>query len=206
VPGQAKVGAARTADGRVIAGRTYLFDTLVGWAREELEHGAYSERLEPQAVVDYCVQWLEGGGNFVTLAAKFPHEPAVSYDMLQRFLVALAKKHPDLDVAGRFREARRAGSHALIDEAQWVVDNAMLAQEALKKAEMQSKLLQWRAGRYNREDYGQVAQQSQVNVNVSLGSAHLDALRARAYVPPAVTPTAALGTAAAEQADYTVEP
>lgn len=76
--------------------------------------------------------------------------------------------------AAAYREARRMGADALVEEGQELLDNCPEDSAAVSKAREQAGFRKWRAGVDNRERYGPPQQQALVNIN--LGDALLGAL------------------------------
>lgn len=108
------------------------------------------------------------------------------------------------DVAGAetrraaFSRAREVGAHQLAEESIELADNA--TPEDAHVAGLQVKTRQWVAERWNRRDFGN--DRSAVQLNVSIGSLMLEALRQPAIVEPT-----AIGSAIAEPADVlSIEP
>ncbi len=93
------------------------------------------------------------------------------------------------DNAAAFREARRMGADALVEEGQALLDDCQEDSAAVSKAREQAGFRKWRAGVDNRERYGPPQQAALVNIN--LGDALLGALEQHggpAQLPAAPVP------------------
>jgi hypothetical protein len=90
------------------------------------------------------------------------------------------------DRKGQYEEAKRDAAEALVDEAQAILDDEAPvfspAEVTLRKA--RANFRTWLAGKKDREQFGEA--NAQVDVNLNLGSLHLDALRATSTVPTAL--------------------
>lgn len=84
-----------------------------------------------------------------------------------------------------WREAKRIGAGAKFDEAEEIIDDAAgaLSPVQVQAATARAKHKVYMAGVMDREEYGENPK-SQVNVNISAGELHLDALRARVPARP----------------------
>ena len=91
--------------------------------------------------------------------------------------------------ASAFREARRLGADALVEEGQELLDDCETDSAAVSKAREQAGFRKWRAGVDNRERYGPPQQQALVQVNIGdalLGA--LDKFGGPAQLPEATIP------------------
>lgn len=85
-------------------------------------------------------------------------------------------------------------SHLMVEESLQIVDAEALTSVDVSRAASRAKSRQWIAGKYNRAAYGESREPT---VSISIGSLHLDALRARqmtpaigqASTPPALKPS-----------------
>lgn len=84
-------------------------------------------------------------------------------------------------------QARKDSAPALVETAMSLLDEADHDREAIAKAKAQADIRTWLASKYDRQTFGNDA--AQVNVQVSLGDMHLDALRQRT-VPVVQAPAA----------------
>jgi len=143
--------------------------TLLGrLAEEELD-------LDSPNALDYAVAWLADGKTVQQLAdhlTKLAGEP-VHRGWLTPVLLKLAP-----NAEQQMNDARRRSSHALVEDAQAIVDTAAAepTREGIAAAKVQADIRTWRAARYNRETFGDKATHS---VEINLGQLHLDALRQR---------------------------
>jgi hypothetical protein len=147
-----------------------LRDELVKRARAEFD----TDTLEPDpSTLDYVCARIESGQTTKALAAditkSLPFE--CDYAMLMRHL--RAEHGPDCDDA--IDEARTRASHCLAEESLELVDACADTSVEVNRANSRSRSRQWLAQAWNPSKYGQ---QKGVSVNVSIGSLHLDALRA----------------------------
>jgi hypothetical protein len=159
-----------------------------------------AEPDEPQpTTLDYVCARIESGTTTKAIAAelettvKFP----VDYAMLMRHLRAEHGEATD----ERVDEARVRASHLLVEHALELVDAPADTMFQVSKAASQARQRNWMAERYNATRYGS---QKGVSVSISVGSLHLDALRALpARATAIVTPTAqqALASPAVEVAE-----
>jgi len=144
--------------------------TLLGrLAEEELD-------LDSPNALDYAVAWLADGKTVQQLAdhlTKLAGEP-VHRGWLTPVLLKLAP-----NAEQQMNDARRRSSHALVEDAQAIVDTAAAepTREGIAAAKVQADIRTWRAARYDRETFGDKATHA---VEISLGDLHLDALRQRA--------------------------
>lgn len=128
--------------------------------------------------LDYVCAWYEDGqtGKALALSLSNSLKLAVTYEALMRYL----RNQFGTETADRALDSARVrASHSMAEEAVELVDNAAEFAPAVAKASAQARSRQWMAERYNPQRFGT---QKGVSVNVSIGSLHLDALRARASV------------------------
>lgn len=104
----------------------------------------------------------------------------------------------------RLKEAEQLLAHALVAEGQAILDDpAFVATSAEVSLRTQrANWRKWRAEKLNREEFGDAP--PSVNVNVSLGDLHLDALLKRGYVAAPVQ-AAALADPTIQDAEYEVD-
>jgi hypothetical protein len=123
--------------------------------------------------------------------AEFGHAPVFSRQMLYMWLDQQRPDNPR-DASGvsvfrqRYQLARTASGHSLVDRAADKLEVATPDTIAVVREQVKHDV--WRAARYNREEYGD----KPMEVNISLGGQHLDALRLRVVAPeqPALPPPA----------------
>lgn len=123
--------------------------------------------------------------------ATFEHGPVFSRQMLYMWMDMKAPdnvpgpdgKHPRRKA---YVEARYASADSLVDSAADDLERA--TSETIPVVREQVKHKVWRAGKFNRDEYGE----KPMEVNLNLGTQHLDALRLRVVVPetPALPPPA----------------
>lgn len=80
--------------------------------------------------------------------------------------------HLDEERWERYQEARRLGAYSMADEALEILDGSNA--ESIQVDRERAKFRQWMAERANRRDFGKEAK---TQVNVSLGSLHLLAMK-----------------------------
>lgn len=98
----------------------------------------------------------------------------------------------------RLAEARKDAASLLAEEAVGILDSADEDRDALAKAKSQADIRTWLASKWDRQTFGNDA--AQVNVSVSMGDYHLDALRHRTLPTVQVQPALPAGP------DYEVVP
>jgi hypothetical protein len=129
---------------------------------------------EEASALDYICQCVESGEQVKAIAERVAD--LVNEDFGRPWFSTLIH---DLepDAKTRIMAARKASAPALVDEAADILDDAPTHDRVqLEKAKAQSALRIWMAERYGKETYGQQQPVAQVNLNV--GSMHLDAFRA----------------------------
>jgi len=137
--------------------------------------------------LDYVCGQIEEGVTHNAIA-KAITTYALGIDGITRYSLRryLDVKYGAEEVDRRFMEAARKAAPMLVEDAQDIVDNADPSPETgeLPKAREQAKIRLWRAERSDRDRFGS-SPKGNVNINVTLGSLHLDALRNRASIATA---------------------
>ena len=111
-------------------------------------------------------------GAYLTVVAE---EWDVSSQLLRKWI------RLDPDRVSAYNAAKHASADALIEDAGKVLkDASVISSQHIAKARALAGFKQWLASKRDREQYGD--EQAQINLNLSLGSLHLDALRTRARV------------------------
>jgi AcrR family transcriptional regulator len=113
---------------------------------------------------EYVLEAVMGG----TSTADVSRICDVSRGMLYEWL------HKDETRWQRYQEAREIGAHAMADEALDIVDRA--TNDTITVDRERAKVRQWLAERANKKDFGK--DRGDVNLNLSIGDLHLDALQA----------------------------
>jgi len=153
-----------------------------------LERLASEELDDEPSALAYACAWLSDGKTVQALADHLTNlagEP-VHRGWLTPVLLKLAP-----NAEQQMNEARRRSSHALVEDAQAIVDTAAAepTREGIAAAKVQADIRTWRAARYDRDTFGDKATHS---VELSLGDLHLDALRQRAARQQELQATATL--------------
>jgi len=166
--------AGRQKPKRIVA----LLDRL---AQEELDLGSPSG-------LDYVCSWLADGKTVQQLA---DHLTTLAGEPVHRGWLSPILQRLAPNAVQRMNDARRLSAHALVEDAQAIVDTAAVdpSREGIAAAKVQADLRTWRAARYDRETFGEKSAHS---VTLDLGQLHLDALRQRAAAAAALPPTATL--------------
>jgi hypothetical protein len=123
--------------------------------------------------LDYVCDYIEDRGTLIGLAVDLSNKLgfAVSAPSITNYLRA-----EYTESESRLSESRARASHLLAEESITLLDvDAETMVEASQRRD-RSKARQWLAGKWNREMY---ESQKGVNVAISIGGLHLDALRAR---------------------------
>jgi hypothetical protein len=129
----------------------------------------------PQSIMDYAVAWVENGSTLRRLADDLSIE--LGFTVWQGAMVTLL-----LQVGGdvsenerRLKNARARGANAVVEDAQAIVDEPAADQVAVSQAASRARVRLWTAERWNRDEYGK---SPEVQVAISAGSLHLEAMRA----------------------------
>lgn len=123
--------------------------------------------------LDYVCHRVEGGTTTKTLAKEL--EDALGFPFDYATMMRYLRSEYGTDETNQaIDQARTHSAHAHADDSIIIVDEEALTSQDVTRAANRSKARQWLASRYNPK-YGQ---QTQTNVNVSIGSLHLEALRA----------------------------
>lgn len=129
--------------------------------------------------LDYLLDWLESGKTFLALthsvnkSLKYTGENQISHGTVSRYFNTLAP-----DAGDRIKTARAGGAFAMADSTADIADEDVSSTEQAARARNRIGSRQWLAEKFNREALGQ-PKQGAVNVSVSVGGLHLDALRVR---------------------------
>lgn len=143
----------------------------------ELERRAQEiadERTPSPTILDYAEHYVSSGSSLAKLADEIGGALGmdVQREMVRRLVYACDEERAE----ERLTRARTRGADGLAEQAVDLIDLAPLERDAISKARAQSEVRQWLASRWNRERYGDSKAPSVV---ISIGSLHLDALRAR---------------------------
>lgn len=157
----------------------------------------FEDEAETMSNLEYVARWVEGGKTILRLANDIIYGCAIdlSPSALSNYLY---NTWPD-EAPMRLAKARKIASHAWIEDAAEIVDDAStMDREVLKKAEMQANLRVRRAEAYNRDEIG--GGPASVNIQVNLGSLHLRAMEAiQASRPVARIASSSVGAVEVEQ-------
>lgn len=146
--------------------------------------------------LDYVCCWLAEGKTVKALAQDLTD--TLHFDVWAETLLRhLRRDYGDQKTDDALDVARARASHSLAEDALDLVDKADRdSSSAVSKAAAQARSRQWMAERYNPSRFGQ---SKGVNVSISVGTLHLDALRA---VPNAVTGSALHAIATVQSQDH----
>lgn len=153
---------------------------MAGRARTKALQEALEKRAreasdeQPISTLDYVCEWLESGNTLKELALELSQdlEHEVTY---ARLMAMLRSEHGDSATEAALDLARARASHCYAEESKTIVDEPADTSAEVSRAASRSKSRQWLAQAYNPGRFGQ---QKGVSVSVSIGSLHLDALRA----------------------------
>ncbi len=144
----------------------------------ELTKRAADECEDGTAHLEYVMRWIEEGKTLNELSRLISDDARedISGIYITRYLTSA---YPEYAV--KMAEARALGAFAMVDEARDIVDaldEGEVDRNDIAVARARSDVRLWTAERFNRKDLGN--QKEGVNVNITINSLHLDALRARA--------------------------
>lgn len=119
---------------------------------------------------DIVIEAIADGATLRMLAKKF----GVSRGWFWRILTS------DPARKAEYAKALSERAHSLAEESLEIVDDANeMTPGGVQKAKLRAELRQWLAG----VDNARYAKQNKIDVNITVGQLHLDALRRRAYPP-----------------------
>jgi hypothetical protein len=164
-----------------MAGRARTKALTEALQRRAIETLSEDETHAP-SMLDYVCDCVESGQTLKELALDLTTEleQEVTY---ARLMAVLRAEHGDDAAETRLEASRKRASHWMAEDAVSLVDAPADTNVDVSRAASRARTRQWLAERWNRQGYGQ---QSGVSVNVTVGSLHLDALRA---VPARATAT-----------------
>lgn len=123
--------------------------------------------------LDFACAWIENAGTMASLAHEMSR--VCGFDLVGGQVATYLRHQFPSESESRLALARAHSAHALSDEAREIVDAPASEQVDVSRAASRARVRHWTAERYNRRDLGsQVAP----SVTISIGSLHLDALRA----------------------------
>jgi len=126
-------------------------------------------RIEDKGGEAYVLECIMDGHPTAAVAAVCD----ISRGMLYEWL------HKDNERWERYQEARRIGAHVLAEQALEIVDDA--TSETIAVDRERARIRQWLAERANPRDFGKEAG---VQVNLSIGDLHLQAVKQAALPSP----------------------
>jgi hypothetical protein len=144
--------------------------------------------IDDATPLDYVERWISNGstlkdlGNHIAKVTKpedlEDSDPSwsISGDMIRRYLESL---HGEAECEQRLSRARARSSYSMADDALAIADEAKPEDAVVARLRVQSR--QWTAERFNPGAFGQ---SKGVNVSISVGGLHLQALQA---LPKTVT-------------------
>lgn len=134
----------------------------------EIERRARAEDITP---LEYVTARVEDGGTFTKLAAELTRSGfEASRWMVKRYVATLDGWEKALDVA------RVEGAFSNVERATEILENCEPVREEIQLASKKVDLLLWQAERLNKKVFGPANAAAMVNVNVDLGSLHLNAM------------------------------
>lgn len=150
--------------------------------------------------LDYLIAWVESGktmgklAKFVAQRLGWP-EAGVSLQLLS---LAVKSEHGAERVEADLILARKKSAQAIVDESLDIADEHTSSQLQAAQAGNRIKARQWLAERRDREAFGAAKAAS---VTVSIGSLHMDALRAPVPALPVSESVRAIASAITEDAE-----
>lgn len=128
----------------------------------------------PPTSLDYVCARIESGTTAKAIAQELSEREGfpVDYAMLLRHLRA---EHGDAATDDALDAARVRASHSFAEHALQLVDEPAYDSVQVSRAAARARQRNWMAERYNPSKYGQ---SKGVSLSISVGSLHLDALRA----------------------------
>lgn len=138
---------------------------------------AYADGMALPDGLAFVCAWLEDGRTMLQLQERLKFDTAQDFHQ-HSIRRQLERDYGKEKVLAAFGEARAEGAHAKVEEAQQIIDTAPLDRDGIAKAREQASIRLWQAERANKSAYGG-NKPGDVNVNVSLGQLHIDALRSR---------------------------
>jgi len=158
--------------------------------REKLH--AYARHVEENGGDDWVFSFVEEGHPMKTVAEL---TGCSSRGLLYSWI-----KHGGDERKNRLRAARKVSAHSLAEDAGEVLEElakkTLLTSADVSLGSSRARYKQWLAGMRNRDEYGD---KSGVEVNISVGELHLDALRRNSAELTSLVP----GTEV-EEAEYEV--
>jgi len=175
-----------------VAGRARsnaLSDCLNAKARDYFDVSPTDIALgaEQPSPLDYVSARLEDGSTTKELCRELSPTLGfeLTYSALSRFL---RERFGDSETSAALAVARSRASHCMAETALEIVDAPAYDSVTVQQARGRAAQRNWLAERWNRAQYGQ---SKDVNVQVSVTSLHIEALRAIAPQPVAVVPAPA---------------
>ena len=122
--------------------------------------------------LDYAEHYVANGGTLVSLALSVASATGthVMRESLRRYI------HKMDGAEGRLGQARIHSSHAMVEESMAILDDDDIKRDDVPRAKMRVDGKLKVAQMFNRAEFGE---NKSTQINVSLGSLHLAALRAR---------------------------
>lgn len=117
----------------------------------------------------YVCAWIENGGTITSLAADMTD---VTRERLSTYLHSI---YGENEARSRLARARVRSADAHSEAGLQAIADAGLSKEEISKASAIARQRNWMAEKFNRAEFGQ---SPAATVSISLGSLHLDALRA----------------------------
>ena len=146
------------------------------WAEIEQRCAEQASEGEEYTPLDYLEDWISSGRTALALAEEI--KAKLGLVIFAGWLLKQYRyRYTNETVAQVLARARERAAHILTDETKSLADNELETKEQIAAAKLRIETRQWIAARYNRRDLGQ---QVGPDVHISIGSLHIDSLRARA--------------------------
>lgn len=145
--------------------------------------------------LDYAVSWVASGKTIRALAEDIA--ATLGESMSREFVSRYFHTAFGDEANQRLTEARARGAHALVEEAQAIVDAAPEQREALQKAKMRADMRTWLSERWNREEFGAP---KGAHLQIDVAQLHINAMRAHSVKRSAERAELANGTPTAGDA------
>ena len=157
-----------------MTGRPKLRALVVELEQRTRDYFDGDEDTTTPTVLDYVAARLADGGSLRALADSLAVDVGftVHAERIERYLVKTFGQG-EYDTA--ITRARTRGAHRLAEDAICIVDEPADTQVEVSRAASRARTRQWQAERQNRAELGN---QSGPSVSITIGSLHLEALRA----------------------------
>ncbi len=163
-----------------MAGRARTAALREALERRSIEALSTEDDIDAPGMLAYVCDWIESGNTVKELAAELTVE--LDHEVTYARVMAVLRAEDGAEaVEERLSASRVRASHSLAETAMAIVDEQHDTNVEVSRAASRARTRQWMAERYNQREFGS---QKGVSVSLTVGSLHLDALRA---VPARVT-------------------